>query len=409
MTEPAKLELLTRRPGEPGFEVHEVQSSQAYIGFRPQRAPQDQWELTPQPRSLDGSRHYVLKALHRERYVLLGPKEYFLWELFDGQHSLSDIGRAFHFEFGSFDYDIIRQFMAKLYHAGLFGEVRSANLSRSRARRHERRQRFIKIVLRTWGRIAFRLTDADRYCAALYKYGGFLLFRPLVALLFALLTLVALIAALRLWPEAPTIAARLTAWPLLSTSIMLTTIVTASMFHVLVHALACKALDRKVHEMGFFLLQGVWPTFYADVTDIFMSSRRARVMVDVAGPLVEVVWGSAAFIAAYASEPGLSQSLLFGAGLVLWESALLNIYPFNFLEMDGYNIIADLLAMPTLRQQALALAGRLPQRLRSGKAPERAEWIQLGYLALCFVSVLAYLIAHLEAVGVKFSAWRSGP
>ena len=121
------------------------------------------------------------------------------------------------------------------------------------------------------------------------------------------------------------------------------------------------------------------------------------------------MWGSAAFIAAYASEPGFGQSLLFGAGLVLWESALLNIYPFNFLEMDGYNILADLLAMPTLRQHALALARRLPQRLRSGKTPDRAEWIQLGYLALCFVSVLAYLIAHLEAVGVKFSAWRSGP
>ena len=410
MTEPAKLELLTRRPGEPGFEVHEVESSQAYIGFKPQRAPQDQWELTPQPKSPDGSRHYVVKALKRERYLLLGPKEHFLWEHFDGQHSLSEIGRAFHFEFGSFDYEVIRQFLAKLYHAGLLAEVRSASLSPSRARRQERRwRRFIKIVLRSWGRIALRLTDADRYCAALYKYGGFLLFQPLTALLFASLTLGALIAAFRLWPEAPAIAARLTAWPLLSTAIMLVTIVSASMFHVLVHALACKALGRKVHEMGFFLLQGVWPTFYADVTDIFMSSRSARVMVDVAGPLVEVVWGSAAFIGAYNAEPGFAQSLLFGAGLVLWESALLNLYPFNFLEMDGYNILADLLAMPTLRQQALALVRRLPQRLRSGKTPDRAEWIQLGYLALCFVSVLVYLIAHLDAVGVKLPAWRSGP
>jgi hypothetical protein len=74
--------------------------------------------------------------------------------------------------------------------------------------------------------------------------------------------------------------------------------------------------------MGFFLLQGLLPTFYADVTDIFMSSRRVRVMVDLSGPLVEVVCGSLAFIAAYGSEPGFGQSLLFGAGLVLWESAV---------------------------------------------------------------------------------------
>jgi putative peptide zinc metalloprotease protein len=190
---------------------------------------------------------------------------------------------------------------------------------------------------------------------------------------------------------------------------MLVILVSAALFHVCVHALACKAQGRKVREMGLFLLHGVWPTFYADVTDIFMSSRRARIVVDVAGPLVEVVWGSVAFIGAYGSEPGLGQSLLFGAGLVLWESALLNLYPFNFLEMDGYNMLADLLAMPTLRQQALALIRRLPHRLRSGKIPDRAEWIQLGYLALCFISVLAYLIAHLDAFGVKLPAWGSRP
>jgi hypothetical protein len=37
---------------------------------------------------------------------------------------------------------------------------------------------------------------------------------------------------------------------------------------------------------------------------------------------------------------------------------------------------------------------------------ERSEWIQLGYLALCFVSVLAYVIAHLDAIGLEMAAWR---
>ena len=119
--------------------------------------------------------------------------------------------------------------------------------------------------------------------------------------------------------------------------------------------------------------------------------------------------GSLAFIGVYGSQPGVGQSLLFGAGIVLWKSALLNLYPFSFLEMDGYNILADLLAMPTLRQQALAFIPRLPHRLRSGKMPDRSEWIQLGYLTLSLVSVLAHLIAHLDAIVVKPFAWRSGP
>ena len=121
--------------------------------------------------------------------------------------------------------------------------------------------------------------------------------------------------------------------------------------------------------------------------------------------MVEVVCGSLAFIGAYWSAPGIGQSLLFGAGILLWESAVLNIYPFNFLEMDGYNILVDLLAMPALRQQALALFPTLPRRLRHGPGLERSEWIQLGYLGLCFFSVLAYLIAHLDALGLRMPAW----
>jgi hypothetical protein len=81
MAEPAKLELLTRRPGEPGFEVHEVESHQAYLGFRPERPPSTEWELTPQPRGVDGSRHYILKSHKRDNYLLLGPQEYFLWNI----------------------------------------------------------------------------------------------------------------------------------------------------------------------------------------------------------------------------------------------------------------------------------------------------------------------------------------
>jgi len=150
--------------------------------------------------------------------------------------------------------------------------------------------------------------------------------------------------------------------------------------------------------MGLFLLQGVWPTFYADVTDIFMSSRRARVTVDLAGPMVEVVLGSIAIIGAHASPPGVGQALLFGIGVMLWESVLINLYPFSFLEMDGYNIVADLLAMPMLRQQAMALIPNLPGRLRNLKTIERAEWIQLAYLILCLASVLVYLVAHLDAI-----------
>ena len=205
--------------------------------------------------------------------------------------------------------------------------------------------------------------------------------------------------------SAPAITARLAARPLLSFGIMLATIVLAFTLHVLWCMRSPARLMAERREMGFFLLQGVWPTFYADVTDIFMSSRRDRGMVDSPRDPSSRSWAVAWPSSACMAHNRESANHCCSAGIVLWESALLSLYPFSFLEMDGYNILADLLAMPTLRQQALAFIPRLPHRLRSGKMPDRSEWIQLGYLTLSMVPVLA----HLDAIVVKPFAWRSGP
>jgi putative peptide zinc metalloprotease protein len=232
------------------------------------------------------------------------------------------------------------------------------------------------------------------------------LFQPITLGITIALALLAGVAAFRLSPQAKQFTQLLSATPWLSSAIMLASLLAVSMMHVTVHALACKAYSRRVREIGFFLLQGVLPTFYADVTDIFMSTRRARVIVDLAGPLVELFCGSVAFLAAYQADPGMSQAFLFGIGVLLWESALINLYPFNFLEMDGYNIVADLLAMPTLRQQALALAPQLPRRLLQPRTLTRAQGIQIAYLLLCLVSVLIYLIVHLDFLRGLLPSWK---
>jgi putative peptide zinc metalloprotease protein len=407
MAIPPKLELLTRTPGETGFEIRELQSSQAHLQYRPQRLPSDAWEITPQPHSPDGTRTYILKNLQRDRYLLLNSREYFLWELFDGTHSLEEIARSFHFAFGAFDYAAIRQLLAKMYQVGLLVEPGALALHQSRApAKSGRRARHLSTIRRRWRRLSFTVPNADHLCSILYRRGGFLLFNRVTLWASIAITTAAIVCALRLAHDAREFTHALSAAPLLSTGAMLVTMLVVSMFHVSLHALACKAYGRRVREIGFFLLQGVLPTFYADVTDIFMSTRRARVIVDLAGPMVEVVFGSIAFIAAYASAPGVGQALLFGIGVLLWEGALLNLYPFNFLEMDGYNIVADLLAMPTLRQQALALAPKLPGRLLKAGKIQRVEWIQIAYLALCLVSVFVYVIAHLDALRALLPSWR---
>jgi len=407
MAEPAKLELLTRNPGTPGFHIHDLHNSQAHRQFRPQRLSNEAWEVTPQPLGPDGRRTYIVRNLRHDRYLLLSGREYFLWEFFDGSHSLEEIARSFHFEFGAFDYAAIRQLLAKMYQAGLLIEPVQLALQQSRAERKNNLSALcLSFLSRCRRRLTFTVPNADWLCSTIYRYGGFTLFHPITLALTITLAIIAAVAAIGLSAQAKQFTQTLSARPWQSTLIMLGSLLTVSMLHVLVHALACKSYKRRVREIGFFLLQGVLPTFYADVTDIFMSTRRARVVVDLAGPMVEVVLGSVAFLASYLSEPGVDQAILFAIGLLLWESALINLYPFNFLEMDGYNIVADLLAMPTLRQQALALMPNLPRRLLSIGSIQRTEWIQIGYLFLCFVSVLVYVIAHLDALRALLPSWN---
>jgi putative peptide zinc metalloprotease protein len=399
MSDPAKLQFLTRSGGESAFEIFEVDSRQAHSGFRPRRLPPSEWDLRRQPLAVDGTRGYVLNNVRQDRYLLLNAQEYFLWERFDGRNSLGEIARAFHLEYGAFDYSLIRQLLAKLYHAGLLDGYETLGpldrlFSQSERSRGERFRRMVEAPLR----FAWRTRDADRYCAAAYRYGGFVLFHRVTLGIIAALSAAALAAAYQLAGDSADLARMLSARPYLSAAVIVSALLAASTLHVLVHALACKAHGRRVRELGFFLLQGVLPTFYADVTDIFMSSRRARLAVDLAGPMVEVVFGSIAMLGAYLSDPGIVQALLFGAGVFLWESALINLYPFSFLELDGYNVLADLLAMPMLRKQALALLRALPARLRHLSTLTRLEAIQVGYLVLCFVSVAVYVVWHLDAI-----------
>jgi len=407
MTEPAKLQLLTRKAGEAGFQIHEIESSQAYLGYRPQRAPKGIWEMTAQPQSFDGRRNFILKNLQRDRYLLLDSQEAFLWELFDGAHSLEEIARTFHHRFGAFNYAIVRQLLAKLYQAGLLLEREDLALRQSLARSQTRFWAMgFTTVAKCWRRLSFTVPNADQICSALYRRGGFLIFHRITFGLAILLALLAGAAAVHLSPQAKQFTHLLSAKPWLSTGVLLGSLLAVSMMHVTMHALACKAYQRRVREIGFFLLQGILPTFYADVTDIFMSTRRARVIVDLAGPLVELFWGSVAFLAAYQANPGVGQAMLFGVGVLLWEGALINLYPFNFLEMDGYNIVADLFAMPTLRQQALTLAPQLHRRLLQPRTLTQSEWIQIAYLLLCAVSLLIYLIAHLDFLLGLLPSWK---
>jgi len=76
------------------------------------------------------------------------------------------------------------------------------------------------------------------------------------------------------------------------------------------------------------------------------------------------------------------------------------LYPFCFIEMDGYHVLVDALGVPTLKSDALAYVGSL---LR-GSPPQwsREAALYVGYVALSGLSVAGFL-AFFVAVVIRWT------
>ena len=153
--------------------------------------------------------------------------------------------------------------------------------------------------------------------------------------------------------------------------------------HQIIHALAFVHYGRRVREFGFTMLHGFIPTFYADVTDIFMGTRRARIMAAVSGPLVHLFLGALYFWIASLLGPGLLKGFLAATAILQIQSLFVALYPFCFLEMDGYHVLVDLLGMPTLNHDAVDFVRESPR-----PAPDAASALDVAQEIAC----LAYFV-----------------
>ena len=398
----AKLELLVRRDDDDEkFEVREIGSATAFVQSRPQRVPPDSFELAEGASRVAGQRHFILKNTKTDRYLMLTEPEKFLWEQMDGRTSLQEIATAYVLRYGAFDFDVIPHLIRKLQRAQLLTLTPSSRLRQALAR--NRRKPMVKAIesgFTVLERINISSRNVQRVFAAMYRFGGFLLFTPAAVVVLAALALVGLAIGVKLWQEGGDIVAGFGGHAvrgLLLVKLMFFLTVAA---HQIVHGLALVHYRRRVREFGFTFLHGFVPTFYVDVTDIFMASRRARVVTAVAGASVHLVLGSLWFIVAYLSPlASFTQAFAAASGMIQWQAFVIALYPFCFIEMDGYHVLVDVLGVPTLKQEAMAWAGAL-MRGRVARRFGRQEQLFALYVALSAISVAAFiafnvmLIAH---------------
>jgi putative peptide zinc metalloprotease protein len=390
----SRLKILIRG-GPDGFEVREVSSATAYLQFRPQRVPDHEWELAEVARGETGHGTFVLKNCRTDRYLYFSEQERFLWQLMNGRTSVQEIATSYVLRFESLDLDVIPALIGKLEGADLL-TLRLASRLREVLARHQagRGARPLEIALRGLERMTLASHDVHERFVRAYRLGGFLLFTvPSVALL-VVLTAFGLVAAGELLRAAHAVAVPLARHPIIALLAGKALVFATMAAHQIVHGLACVHYGRRVRAFGFTLLHGFLPSFFVDVTDIFMTSRRARVVTAISGPLVHLALGALFFLVAFYLPGGFLQAFVAASATLQVYALLFSLYPVCFMEMDGYHILVDLLGMPTLARDSWRFVrSRLAGRLRQRRPLSRTESIWVGYVVSSFVSVAVFVIA----------------
>ena len=389
-----RIELLVRQSDGEGFETREIPSAVAYLHSRPQRIPDADWEMARLPYAPQGVVTYALKNRRTEQIIQISETEKFLWEQMDGRASLQEIGTSYLLHYGSFDFEVIPTLIVKLLRADLL-TMRPVSRLRAVLARNRRNPaaRAMEGTLHALERLTVTSRRSHAFFDRVYRYGGFLLFTPWALLVLAIMVVVGGRSAVTIWRDLSEVTHGLASHPLVAILLVKIVFWLTVVNHQIIHALACVHYKRRVREFGFTILHGFIPTFYADVTDIFMATRRARVVNAVAGPLFHLFLGFFCFWIAARLEPGLMQGFLAASALLQLQSFLISLYPFWFLEMDGYHILVEWVGVPTLNHDSVRFVREsLWRRLRTATRLTRQEAICLAYFTLSLASVAGFIL-----------------
>jgi hypothetical protein len=377
------FEFLIRK-GPEDYVLKRVSSFQAFSFLRPKRIPRDLLEIKETVG--EGGPVYLVKISGTGKIVRLSEKAFDFWSQMDGHTPLRTLAAGYFLKYGGFDFNQIRRMVHELQKTGLL-ETEIPPLARLRQtlikHRNPLSRLFSKLLL-NWSLLEVRYLNVDAEFQELYRWLGPWFFNPVLFAGSLAMEVWGAILFLRWLPRPGNELIPLfdSPWKWLIGCLILVPLV---MIQQLAYAIATKHCGYKVREIGFTLLHHWVPVCYVDVTDIWMASPQQRLMITLSGPYVTWLMGSVAAIAGILVFPGVH--FLHLLAFYCYIGTLINLYPFLFLEFDGYYALVDLLRLPFLRSRAFEI----------GKAVLRGEHVNLkkrenAFAALYGVLSLASLV-----------------
>ena len=323
---------------------------------------QSRGDISPIAVSYGDQVSFILKdPLTLEVYQLTA-EECFLFEQLRNETTLAELQKSFEERFAprTITHATVQQAIAQLFEQGLLvsnaaGQGRELLERAAKRRSTERWQSLLRVL-------SFRLAswDATSTIEALYAKLRWV-FSPWFGVLVTCLVIYALGLLLghstELFARMPTVS-ELTAPKYLL--LWLAPIAGVKVLHELGHAIVCRHVGGRCHEMGIILL-AFFPCLYCDVSDVWrLPSKWLRMAVSAAGMMVELVLAAGALVFWWHTEPGMLHTWLLGLAIIASISTLVvNANP--LLRYDGYYLLSDLLEIPNLSGRASGLWG---ERLR---------------------------------------------
>lgn len=325
-----------------------------------------------------GEERYALRNPHNDKYIIIGNKELFLWNLMDGQNTVKDMAMEYISKYGILGSELLMELLDTLKDDA-FLEESPAPVFQSLTLRF-RNSRFVAPFIRALvffvhGTLTTR--KADRYFNWLYTHAGHVFFtRPMlvIALLLLLADITFFIYLFFIQHVGLLVSFSDPSDHVYDDFIfMILNFFIAVIIHEHAHALTVKYYGRKVLRGGFMLYFGV-PLAFVDTTDIWMKPRKARIAVSFAGPFANALLGGLFFSIAAFLPDSILRSILWQAGILNTILFLLNLLP--IAETDGHYIIQDYLEMPRLRTLSLNF-------IKSGmwqKMARRERWVKNDFI-----------------------------
>jgi CRP-like cAMP-binding protein len=310
-----------------------------HVRSRPLRVPHA--ELFTQKKA-DGEEIITLKNSAMNKYFRLSKYGLFIWERLNGANSLNDITIAFYKKFNIFNPGAISNIILDLHRNGFI------YLDRVNAEQSMQKLPFVVkslIWIRRFAEARWALSNVDAWLTRTYQRYIWIFYTRVGQFLLALIAMSGFIVfALHFSHAANLLNASPVKWRLLFFAYALSLF--TFVLHELAHAYTTKAFGRHVYcfGVGWFWLR---PMAFCDTSDMWLSSKKARVAVDLAGIYLNLI---VAGIAGWCMLPlNAEWTIVFWIfALINYLTVMANLSP--AMELDGYYTLMDILDKPNLRE-----------------------------------------------------------